>query len=353
MNKFTFYKKFAVIIIITMLIIPNVFIFITSEKPQFSINLNDPKLTLEKVKKYYHKNYGLKNIQLKNYLNFKTNTLKEHALHNRVVGGKNGWLYLGDNYKNSFKNAFGNDAFTTKEEKKIISNLKEIQTFLDNKDISFYFVIAPDKNQIYSENLPFQLNKKETKTSNLIKQINAQTSVNCFSLHKSLISKKSKVELYYKTDSHWNSYGAFIGYREIMKKINNEKQVKVETINNYTITKNKNFNGGLSRMLFSNKLEDSLVFKRKKEFAIKTIKNNFTFKHFKNPNGIGKLLIYRDSFTDNLLPFLNNTFKEVISIKGHNLDKDLIDSFKPDVVILEKIERNLENLTKMKSPLNF
>ncbi|WP_375237795.1 hypothetical protein, partial [Aurantibacter sp.] len=177
MNKFTFYKKFAVIIIITMLIIPNVFIFITSEKPQFSINLNDPKLTLEKVKKYYHKNYGLKNIQLKNYLNFKTNTLKEHALHNRVVGGKNGWLYLGDNYKNSFKNAFGNDAFTTKEEKKIISNLKEIQTFLDNKDISFYFVIAPDKNQIYSENLPFQLNKKETKTSNLIKQINAQTSV--------------------------------------------------------------------------------------------------------------------------------------------------------------------------------
>ncbi|WP_375237794.1 hypothetical protein, partial [Aurantibacter sp.] len=177
--------------------------------------------------------------------------------------------------------------------------------------------------------------------------------VNCFSLHKSLISKKSKVELYYKTDSHWNSYGAFIGYREIMKKINNEKQVKVETINNYTITKNKNFNGGLSRMLFSNKLEDSLVFKRKKEFAIKTIKNNFTFKHFKNPNGIGKLLIYRDSFTDNLLPFLNNTFKEVISIKGHNLDKDLIDSFKPDVVILEKIERNLENLTKMKSPLNF
>ena len=103
MNKFTLHKKIAVIIIIIMLIVPNVFIFITSEKPQFSINLNDPKLTLEKAKKYYHKNYGLKNILLKNYLNFKINTLKEHALHNRVVGGKNGWFYLGDNYKNSLK----------------------------------------------------------------------------------------------------------------------------------------------------------------------------------------------------------------------------------------------------------
>ena len=88
-----------------------------------------------------------------------------------------------------------------------------------------------------------------------------------------------------------------------MKRINNEKQIKIESINNYTITKNENFNGGLSRMLLSNKLEDSIVFKRKKEFNIQIIKNDNTFKHFKNLNGVGKLLIYRDSFTDNLLPF--------------------------------------------------
>ena len=335
-----------------MLIIPNIFIFITSEKPKFNIDINNPKSTLAKAKKYYHKNYGLKNLLLKDYIDFKIKILKEPVLQNQIVHGKNDWLYLGDNYKNSFKNTFGNDDFIIKDEKKIISNLKEIQLFLDKKSIPFYFVIAPDKNQIYPEYLPFQLNKNETKASKIIKQINNQTSITCFSLYKCLITKKNKVDLYYKTDSHWNSYGAFIGYKEIMKKINEKKQIKAESINNYTITKNENFNGGLSRMLLSNKLEDSIVFKRKKEFNIEIIKKDNTFKHFKNLNGVGKLLIYRDSFTDNLLPFLNDTFKEVISIKGHNLNKNLIDSFKPDLVILEKIERNLVNLTEMKSPLN-
>jgi hypothetical protein len=346
------YKNAATIIIILLLIIPNIFIFITSEKPQFNISLNNPKSTLKEVKKYYHKNYGLKNILLKNYVHFKTKTLEEHTLLNQVIKGKNGWLYLGNNYNNSLNNAFGNDAFTAQENKTIINNLKNIKTYLDTKDIPFYFIIAPDKNQIYPEYLPFQLDKKETKATKLIKQIKDQTTINCFSLHNSLMANKQNSELYYKTDSHWNSYGAYVGYTEIMKEINRNNTFKIESIDDYIITKMANFNGDLSRMLLSDKKVDQITFKRKKELDIEVINYSVPIKHYKNSKGKGKLMIYKDSFTNALTPFLNNTFNEVMYVRDINLNTKLIESFKPDMIILEKIERNIINLSQIKSPLN-
>jgi hypothetical protein len=166
------------------------------------------------------------------------------------------------------------------------------------------------------------------------------------------MANKQNSELYYKTDSHWNSYGAYVGYTEIMKEINRNNTFKIESIDDYIITKMANFNGDLSRMLLSDKKVDQITFKRKKELDIEVINYSVPIKHYKNSKGKGKLMIYKDSFTNALTPFLNNTFNEVMYVRDINLNTKLIESFKPDMIILEKIERNIINLSQIKSPLN-
>jgi len=351
MNQLNILKRATTVFILLCLIAPCVILILNTEKPTLELDLDQPKITAIKSKNYFSKNYGLKESLLEYYLNFKINTLKESALPNQVVKGKNDWLFLGNKHHKSFNNAFGNDDFTKKKASQINNNLKKISTYLDSEKIPFYFVIAPDKNQIYSEQLPFQLKKNNTRTNKLIKKIKSETNINCFSLHKVLIENKHKSELYIKTDSHWNSYGAFIGYQEIMKKINTQNLFKTEKIEDYNIIETLNFSGDLSNMLLSSKKASNIIFERKKPNNIEVISYTSYSQHYKNKNGSGKLMIYRDSFTNALTPFFNNTFNEVIYIRGHNLNRKLINSFKPDVIILEKIERNLIHLSEMKSPL--
>ena len=52
-------------------------------------------------------------------------------------------------------------------------------------------------------------------------------------------------------------------------------------------------------------------------------------------------LIFRDSFSDALIPFLSEHFSRVVYAHSFSVDLDLVDSEKPDIVIFELAQRYL------------
>lgn len=339
-----------IILFLSALALPNIIMLFDKKiaNTNLDISIQQPLISIGKLKNFYLDNYGTKATLVKEYINFKSKFSKENPIPNRVIKGKNGWLYLGNYYNNVFNNSFGNNTFSDKQFNAIKNNLINCNNYLKAKNIKFYTVIAPDKNKIYQEFLPFQL-KQNLNNVELLNQVLPE-DLKVIDLEKTLLYNKKNQQLYLKTDTHWNHYGAFHGFKKILKHIdkdNNLKMVKLSDFNTFT---ENNFQGDLTRMIQSTITETNIKLKAKPYFETEVINYNSYYQHYRNINGKGKIMIYRDSFSNALIPFLNATFKEVILIKKHNLDKALIKSFNPDIVLFEIIERNLSFFEKIKTP---
>lgn len=143
-----------------------------------------------------------------------------------VVVGKDGWLFyrseaLADgNSLNDHRGAIPlADAELEKLWERVESNDRRFRTM----GIPYHIVIAPNKHTLYSEYLPDRLRpfrrptRLEQFSDFLSRRPGAERLV--LDLRKPLLEAKASHPVYWKTDSHWNSYGAYIGYREIMKRL--------------------------------------------------------------------------------------------------------------------------------------
>ena len=72
--------------------------------------------------------------------------------------------------------------------------------------------------------------------------------------------------------------------------------------------------------------------------------NNYEYRY----KGKGKLkvLVFRDSFSTSMIQFLKEYFGESIYIWHHDFNKEIIEQEKPDIVITEIIERDIDVLIK-------
>jgi len=159
-----------------------------------------------------------------------------------------------------------------------------------------------------------------------------------------LIKEKKKGILYYKNDTHWDEQGAFIGYLSLMGRIKDD-------FPKLNILKKSYFNlqavahpiGDLSNMLGLDK--DNYGY-----YNSFVPKKNYSFKYLKNKGVDGvitkspkklKILIFRDSFTSAMTPYISETFGNVEYVWDHNFNnfQDKIIKEKPDIVIHEIVER--------------
>jgi hypothetical protein len=63
-----------------------------------------------------------------------------------------------------------------------------------------------------------------------------------------------------------------------------------------------------------------------------------------NPNGIGQLVLFGDSFATQLVPFLAQHFEDVHRYVGEAMNGAIIARHHPDAVILETVERQADRL---------
>lgn len=362
-------RKFAFIaLFILILYIPNLFLVSgmkdgdnTEQRGSMMVDL-DPNIsgvekTIKKVETMYNDHFGLRNLMIRlealsDFKFFKTPSTE------KVVLGKEGWLYCGlDNGKDITKQYRGITKFTPEELSKIKTNLEQRKAWLEKKGIPFVLVIAPDKETIYPEyynNEKYKKVSNESRLDQLMDYLHKNSNIDILDLRKILLDNKSKGRLYYKTDTHWNQFGGYFGYEAIMKEVGKYiKNVRPLTIDKFNIVKEYRVpgEGDLANMLsLPNQYgEEHILLQPKiKRTSIPYEEHKYDLVRgavMKNPNkSLPKLLMFRDSFTVALGPYMSEHFSEAVFEWSQNFDDKLVKQCKPDIVIQETVERNLDKL---------
>ena len=259
-----------------------------------------------------------------------------------VVLGSDGWLYYGS----TLDNYTGQNLMTDRELFSAATNLELIANYCREQDREFLFVITPNKNSLYADNMP------NTGLSN--------PRQDATSLHKALAARQVKYvdlfalfdsqeeTLYFAHDSHWNSKGAALGADAI-----NNAFGKSSHYSDDAFTATAPHRGDLYEMLYpaGEDPEQDVVYGGKLNFSYAgsaTKADSILLKT--QGSGQGSLLAYRDSFGNLLYPYLADSFATAQFSRSTRYDL----TQPGDFVLIELVERNLRylvsNLPLMPAP---
>ena len=256
-----------------------------------------------------------------------------------VVTGTDGWLF----YSSTLDNYLGENVFSDRKAKALVHNLELIQDFSKSHSAQFLFTVAPNKNSLYPEHMPYYYGQKVSDKSNREMVGNAlkDSGVNYCNLYP--LFEDNSEELYLARDSHWNNKGALTAYNAILTQLGKAH----DDYSTAQSTRKKDFSGDLGKMIFPSGFEPefntyygaedrySYVTETKsvEEASIKT----------ESTDGTGSLYMYRDSFGNSLLPYFASAYKTAAFTKNFPmlLEQDFNEA-KPDTFVMELVERNLD-----------
>ena len=257
-----------------------------------------------------------------------------------VIAGTDGWLY----YASTLSDYLGTGILSSRQLYNLANNFAIVQDYLQAKNIDFVLTIAPNKNTLYGEHMPYYKARivDPDHSAVLLKPYLEDRGVRYLDLF-TLFESQDEV-LYLKTDSHWNNKGAFLVYNQLMDTLSLPHADASQAIP--TLVKNKN--GDLNRMLYSfyGKAENDYDYGLPQNYTYEkedaTVEDGWIVT--RNPAGSGTLLMFRDSFANTLIPFFSNAFETACYSKGEpNAMERYVQTYSPDCVILEKVERNISN----------
>lgn len=257
-----------------------------------------------------------------------------------VLKGKDDWLFFkGENSLDNFQNKI---LFTDTELANVAQYLVDIDDWARKNGKNFYYVIAPDKNKIYGEHIT-TLKKirpdSESRTNQLVQYLHENTNVKVVYLYDVLMKNKDSGLLYYKQDTHWNDFGAYFGYVEIMNLIK-QQYPSLKTVTYSGVEPATWPSGDLKRMMSGLHTSDNTQYKRP------VIDNNCPkCKKY-------KVFVLRDSFTEALKRYFDNTFNSVSYKTTVDVTPDDLQYMKnnTDIIIMEQVERYLPALRNREFP---
>lgn len=309
---------------------------------------------------YYSDNFSLRENGISFHNKFEYFLWGVSPVPNEVIVGKNGWFYD----KDCTENYSGANAFTKEELLQIEEELSYRSEWAASKNIKYYVAIVPSKMNVYPEYLPSKIIKvSNTSQYDQVVSLDKKSTINIIDIRKNLLSHKNDgYDLFQHTDGHWNDFGAYFGYQEIINRLSKDfPELKPSDLKDYTISLEQRPGGSIVSMInLEKEFPENFVKLTEKDtiYAYDGIKRPYerpaTIPEWDHQiikvNDHGKkikCLIIRDSFTLLLIRFLQENFKESVFIHDewkYRMREDLIEKEKPDVVINIVFETGLNKL---------
>ncbi len=252
-----------------------------------------------------------------------------------VILGSDGWLY----YRSTLDDYTGQNAMTERELFCAAYNLQLMAQYCSSEGKAFVFVIAPNKNSVYGENMPdYGVVSQEHDAQKLLTLL-AEAGVDTVDLFTAF-SQQEEV-LYYVTDSHWNAKGAALGADEI----NRAFGIESDYFGGEFTASETGHTGDLYEMLYPafSGTETELQYAGTLDFTYASSAvqpDSITL--LTTGKGEGTLLAYRDSFGNLLYPYLADSFAAARFSRSTSYDL----TREADYVLVELVERNLDYLLR-------
>lgn len=311
-----------------------------------------PNLTFSQIEDYpkefedyYNDHLPFRNILRKTWslINYKfLNT----SIDNNVIIGKDKWLfYRGDD---TIEKLIGMKGYTEDEKRSILYTLRDNIDKFEEKNIKTYVMVSPDKENIYSEKLPKSIKKSEvTATEELINYIENNSDIDVIYPKEALLNEKEKYQLYRKYDTHWNTIGALIGTVCLQEEINKNfeydvSNIKFERTNEIDKRDLATFIN-LQDKLYENTIEVKNFYPN---INYEINKTDIYEEYISNSENNQTVLFIGDSFRTNMKVSFSKLYKRVIYLHRDKYTYDLIDEIKPDIIVIEVVERLSSQLGK-------
>lgn len=260
-----------------------------------------------------------------------------------VISGKNGWMY----YSSTLNDYLGRNCLSEAQAEAIVQNLYILRDYAETCGSDFLFTVAPNKNTLYPDNMPYYYLKDSTAVRNkdLLNKALKNSDINYCNLFD--VFKAQNETLYLKTDSHWNNKGALLAYNTILDKLEKPH----EDFSSANVLRKKDFRGDLSNMLYpaSDETEYNFNYNTQQKFSyVSDTKSTEEPLIETKSDSTGSLYMYRDSFGNALVPFFATAFENATFTKSFPmiLENDLT-AGSADTVIFEIAERNIDWFLKM------
>lgn len=297
-------------------------------------------------REYFGREFGFRDDLILFHANYKVRSLGISSTH-RVVLGKSGWLFYND--KDTTDDYRGLKPFTPDELRQWQELLERRRDWLKAQGIDYVFVVAPNKQQIYPQYLPRELQQRRpgTRYDQLVEHLEQHSDFRILDLRPSLRAASQKEQVYFKTDHHWNPIGAFIAYQQLMGQVRQTlPKVKIPERSDFQEVAAKG-EGDLSKIMgfvgVSSEQYTKLV-PRTPRKARYTVGQDVDYPQdlvvMESPAGEARrAVVMRDSFTRGYLPHLSEHFNRIAYRWTYGgFDTALIKREKPDIVIQEMVE---------------
>lgn len=289
-------------------------------------------------------------IMRDNWINLKSRS--ESALmkieNNEIIYGKEGFLF---------------EKFTEIDEKRLKTNIDALNTLIENHKDKVSIIIAPNSYGVYKSLLPKGSPNvpQEELLAFIYENIEDARKINLLETFK-----EDDKELYYKTDHHWTTKGAYIAYKELMNSLGKApislgKLKKNETLDFYGTYFSKakpykqegdiltyydisNVEMKIGEDIYSSLYDLEKLSERDKYGVFLYGNNPLTIIKNKELKNGKKIVVFKDSYANSLVPFLTQNYEEV-----HVID---LRSFMPSVNSYIR-ENNFDDVLVLYNLINF
>jgi hypothetical protein len=315
--------------------------------PNTSTLIDFPK----KFETYYNDNFGLRPQMIALAGQIKTNIFRSSPKPELVQFGRDNFL---------FYNALEDEIYASYTNKNRISEadidsyyrmFKARKDSLTKKNIKYLIGFWPNKHTVYSDKLPASMTRQIVYSKSLADQIVAYfitKEEQFFDVRKPLLENAKDKLLYRKFDTHWNSDGSYIGYRTFCEQTSLILGVTPFQKNEFNIAYNNVRSGDLTKQMGVDQIWG--YNEEVPEYMLKDANLNFEVVPdlrfpagsivTKNPKASKnqRVLIFRDSYTTQLIQFISLHFTEVVYL-NETYNENIIDLYKPQIVISCRVER--------------
>ena len=331
--------------------------------PSIPTNVSEVRRFFSGVDSYLDDHFGFREWMVYRYQKEIRKRFADVGTLTKVIKGTDDWyFYTGDN---QLENYTGRDLLSKSDLKKWMGTYRAKLQWLEKQGIRYLFIVPPNKITVYGEFLgdPWLSQKGTTRLSQIKNALEESDQASFLDLSPSLIGQKDNEHLYFKSDTHWTEYGAYLGYLSIADKIESmfegsgfKRAFTFSETMTRTCEKKRKSCGDLTNMTLDY-VSFSESFRIANEFSSCTDDQDYDYRlsgvdmNTADPyiaktcsTGTLKALVFRDSFFRAVEPYLSENFKEIIYLwKGFDPKnvEELISTLKPDIVIEERGERKL------------
>lgn len=224
-------------------------------------------------------------------------------------------------------------------------------------NINMDFMLVPNAANIMFDKLPlFAVTEDQNKQmDDFFKKIQS-IGINPVDVRDTFKNNKEKIELYYHTDHHWTTDGAYLAYQDFAKKNKLNSNIKYDALavkNDFrgTLASKSGFTNGLNDMIKiylpkeGQNYKNSVIFysdtkeKTTEFYKLNNLKKKDTYTVFGGSNhpiysiktpvsSQRKLLLIKDSYANSFIPFLSQDYREIIVIDPRYFYDDISEIIK-------------------------